>query len=195
MKKLLVLAVMMTTLITLSACKKSNESDDPASSIETAVEVIAGEEVTFDFDEVVENDADELSSSAQTSAATPAPGTDPASVEEMVVETTPESEPETTPEPEAAAPVVKSFSMTAKQWEFVPSTITVNKGDTVRLSITSTDVTHGFSLRQFGVSGNLEPGKTVQVEFVADKKGTFTFLCNVLCGSGHSGMKGSLVVK
>lgn len=171
MKKLLVLAVMMTALMTLSACKKSNESDDPASSIETAVEVIAGEEVTFDFDEVVENDADEPSSNA------------------------PETTPEPEPEPEVVGPVLKSFTMTAKQWEFVPSTITVNEGDIVNLSITSTDVAHGFSLRQFGVSADLQPGKTVQVEFVADKKGTFSFICNVFCGSGHGSMKGSLVVE
>src|SRR3989338_8559345 len=29
---------------------------------------------------------------------------------------------------------IKEFDMTAKQWEFTPSTITVNEGDTVRLN-------------------------------------------------------------
>lgn len=97
-------------------------------------------------------------------------------------------------EPVAVAPVVKSFSMTAKQWEFVPATITVNKGDTVKLTIESVDVDHGFNLFAFGVNENLKPGQSVTVEFVADKVGTHSFTCNVFCGHGHSAMSGTLVV-
>ena len=89
---------------------------------------------------------------------------------------------------------VKEFTMTAKQWEFVPSVITVNKGDKVKLIIKSIDVTHGFALPDFGVSKNLEPGKEVTVEFTADKTGEFTFFCNVICGAGHREMKGTLKV-
>ena len=89
---------------------------------------------------------------------------------------------------------VKEFDMTARQWEFTPNTITVNKGDTVRLHIESVDVTHGFGLPDFGVNEQLEPGKDVHVEFVADKTGTFTFACTVVCGSGHTGMSGQLIV-
>lgn len=89
---------------------------------------------------------------------------------------------------------IKEFSMTAKQWEFNPSTITVNNGDTVRLHITSIDINHGFALPSFGVSEQLTSGNTVNIEFVADSAGTFTFFCNVVCGAGHSNMKGQLVV-
>ena len=90
---------------------------------------------------------------------------------------------------------VKEFTMTAKQFEFAPSTITVKEGDTVKLRITSMDVTHGFSLPDFGVNAQLPVGETKDVEFVADKKGAYTFACSVMCGSGHSGMKGMLVVE
>ena len=90
---------------------------------------------------------------------------------------------------------VKEFTMTAKQWEFIPGTITVNKGDTVKLTITSTDVAHGFNLPEFEVSERLDVGTPVEVEFVADKTGTFTFSCSVPCGSGHGGMKGTLIVE
>jgi cytochrome c oxidase subunit 2 len=92
-------------------------------------------------------------------------------------------------------PQTREFDMSAKQWEFIPDTITVNKGDTVILHITSIDVKHGIALNQFGVSENLEPGKTVDVTFVADKEGSYTFFCNVFCGSGHSGMRGTLIVE
>lgn len=89
----------------------------------------------------------------------------------------------------------KEFILTAKQWSFSPSKITVNKGDKVILHIKSIDVTHGFELDAFEVSKTLSPGKTVDVQFVASKTGTFSFSCNVFCGSGHGDMEGTLIVK
>ncbi|OGH64138.1 MAG: hypothetical protein A2821_02530 [Candidatus Magasanikbacteria bacterium RIFCSPHIGHO2_01_FULL_41_23] len=90
---------------------------------------------------------------------------------------------------------VKSFTLTAKNWEFSPSTISVKKGDTVKLTITSTDVEHGFALPEFNVNKKFKAGETVNVEFVADKSGSFPFTCSVFCGSGHKSMKGTLVVE
>ena len=90
---------------------------------------------------------------------------------------------------------VKEFKLIARQWEFEPSTIEVNLGDTVKLSVESIDVTHGLSLSQFGVNEVLNPGKTVEIEFIADKAGTFSFFCSVQCGKGHASMEGTLVVK
>src|SRR3989344_1497102 len=94
-----------------------------------------------------------------------------------------------------AAAEVSEFSIVAKNWEFDPAEITVNKGDTVRLLITSVDVDHGFAIPEFGVSEKLSPGEEVTVEFVADKTGEFTFFCNVFCGSGHQEMRGRLIVQ
>jgi len=94
----------------------------------------------------------------------------------------------------AESPVVE-ISMTARQWEFEPAAITVKEGQRVKLTIRSIDVAHGFALPDFGVSQRLEPGKTQIVEFTADKKGTYTFFCNVACGAGHRDMKGQLVVE
>lgn len=102
--------------------------------------------------------------------------------------------PAPTPAPKPAASV-KSFNLTAKTWSFEPSTITVKKGDTVKLAIKSLDVPHGFALSSFGINKTLNPGETVNVEFVADKAGSFPFFCSVSCGSGHGGMRGTLVVE
>lgn len=96
---------------------------------------------------------------------------------------------------QAGAGGVREFSITAKQWEFVPDAIAVKKGDTVRLSVKSVDVSHGMAIPDFGVNEVLQPGKTVNIEFVADKAGVFSFFCSVQCGSGHTGMRGSLVVE
>ncbi|MBI2476565.1 cupredoxin domain-containing protein [Candidatus Uhrbacteria bacterium] len=91
-------------------------------------------------------------------------------------------------------PSVVEFNVAAKQWAFEPSTITVKKGQTVRLSVTSADVAHGLAIPAFAVTARLEPGKTTSVEFTADQTGSFPFFCNVICGEGHSGMKGTLIV-
>jgi cytochrome c oxidase subunit 2 len=89
----------------------------------------------------------------------------------------------------------KEFEIIAKQWEFIPSKITVNQGDKVRLKVTSTDVDHGVAIPQFGVNQVAPVGQTVSVEFTADKKGNFPLICSVYCGSGHMQHKGLLIVE
>ena len=75
--------------------------------------------------------------------------------------------------------------------------IEVSKGDLVVFKLTSSDVVHGFSLKDFEVylTDGIEPGKATYVSFKADKTGTFTFSCNAICGEMHQNMQGILVVK
>ncbi len=75
--------------------------------------------------------------------------------------------------------------------------IEVSKGDLVTLKLRSSDVIHGFSLKDAGVfvTDGIQPGKTIIVSFIADKIGTFTFSCNAICGSNHQKMQGTLIVK
>jgi hypothetical protein len=76
-------------------------------------------------------------------------------------------------------------------------TLEVNKGDLVVLKITSSDVVHGFSLKDFGIfiEDGIRPGKVVLASFKADKAGTFTWTCSIICGDQHKSMQGTLVVK
>ena len=89
----------------------------------------------------------------------------------------------------------KEITLTAQSFEFIPSTVTVKEGETVRLKIKSIDVTHGFSIPEFNVNSTLKAGEETVVEFVASKKGTFTFFCSVYCGYGHADMQGTLLVE
>ena len=52
----------------------------------------------------------------------------------------------------------------------------------------------GFNLPDFGVRADIVPGKTTRLRLVPDKLGTFIFLCDVFCGSGHEEMNGKLTV-
>jgi heme/copper-type cytochrome/quinol oxidase subunit 2 len=76
-------------------------------------------------------------------------------------------------------------------------TLEVKKGDLVVLKITSSDVVHGFSLKDFGIflKDGIRPGKVALVSFKADKAGTFTFTCSIICGDEHKKMQGTLVVR
>jgi heme/copper-type cytochrome/quinol oxidase subunit 2 len=79
----------------------------------------------------------------------------------------------------------------------VKPVIEVSRGDKVVLKLRSADVTHGFSLKAFGiyVAEGIQPGKTVYVPFTADKVGRFIFMCTVFCGDIHQHMEGTLVVR
>src|SRR5512143_2126081 len=95
--------------------------------------------------------------------------------------------PGSVPQGSGAGNVVE-INMTAKDWAFDPGTITVHKGDTVKLHITSLDVTHGFALPDYGINEQIVPGQTTDITFVADKSGSFGFRCSVMCGEGHRQM-------
>jgi cytochrome c oxidase subunit 2 len=96
---------------------------------------------------------------------------------------------------QAASSGYHEFTMTAKNFEFDPDTITVKKGEKVRLIITAADHDHGFKLDAFDINQVLKKGDTETIEFTATKAGTFEFKCSVYCGKGHRKMKGKLVVE
>ena len=75
--------------------------------------------------------------------------------------------------------------------------IEVKKGDTVVFRLASSDVVHGFSLKDFGIylKDGIQPGKVIHVSFMADRAGTYTFSCNAICGDMHQNMRGILIVK
>ncbi len=90
---------------------------------------------------------------------------------------------------------VHEIKMTAKKYEYTPSSIHVKKGEHVKLLIKAFDHDHGFKLPAFDVQQELKEGETTTIEFTADKAGTFRFACSHVCGFGHRGMKAELVVE
>lgn len=90
---------------------------------------------------------------------------------------------------------IREIEVTAQQFSFTPNPIRVKLGEMIRLKIKSLDVAHGFSLPEFGINEILQPGKEIQVEFQATRKGSFQFFCSVVCGLDHSGMRGTLIVE
>ncbi len=97
---------------------------------------------------------------------------------------------EETPHKKAVVIKVEAF-----RYGYLPDPIKVKKGDKVKLLITSRDVKHGFYIKEYGINSTVEKGKITEVNFLANKRGEFTIVCTVYCGSGHLSMKGKLVVE
>jgi nitrosocyanin len=89
---------------------------------------------------------------------------------------------------------VVEIEMEAGSFYYSPSTITVNKGTTVKVTITSKDMSHDFIIDELDVkSGRIDEGETATIEFVADQVGEFEFYCSV--GTHRAlGMVGTLIV-
>lgn len=88
-----------------------------------------------------------------------------------------------------------TFEISGKSFEYSETELTVNKGDTVKIILSSTDGFHDWRLDEFGAaSARVNTGGTTEVVFTADKAGKFEFYCSV--GNHRAmGMVGTLTVK
>ncbi len=85
--------------------------------------------------------------------------------------------------------------ISAKKFVFSPDQVTIKQGQPVVLVLTSEDRIHGFKMPDFGIRAEIVPGQDTRVSLQPDKAGSFYFLCDVFCGSGHEEMEGTLVVE
>lgn len=93
-----------------------------------------------------------------------------------------------------AQPSEEVVRIVAKRYEFVPSEVRLKKGVTTVLELTSADVPMGFSAPDFKMRVDVWPLKPTRLRITPEKTGTFTFVCDVFCGSGHEDMQGTIVV-
>ena len=92
-------------------------------------------------------------------------------------------------------PSVKEFTIDAANFAFSLKTMTVSKGDTVKITLNNTEGMHDLRIDEFNIATEvLQLGKSQMIEFVASQSGTFEFYCSV--GNHRAmGMKGTLTVK
>ncbi len=90
---------------------------------------------------------------------------------------------------------VKAFTITGQNYSFSPSTITVNRGDRVKITFSNASGVHNLILDDFDVGTKvLQAGGSETIEFIANKTGSFEYYCSV--GNHRAmGMKGALVVR
>ncbi len=89
----------------------------------------------------------------------------------------------------------RSFTVDSTNYKFAPATMTVNKGDTVRITLKNTQGNHDLKVDGYDIKTKIltAPGEDT-IEFKADKTGTFEYYCTI--GNHRAmGMKGTLTVK
>lgn len=88
-----------------------------------------------------------------------------------------------------------TINVSSSNFKFDPTTITVKKGDRVRVTLNNTGGTHDWVVDEFNAKTKQITGSgTDTVEFVADQAGTFEYYCSV--GTHRQmGMVGKLIVE
>ena len=94
----------------------------------------------------------------------------------------------------AAQPGEQVIKILARRFTYTPNKLSLKRGVPVVLELTSADVLMGFNVPDFYVRADIIPGQAARVRLVPDKVGTFTFLCDIFCGSGHETMTGTITV-
>ena len=165
-------ASLTVAVVVLSACGNSAKSGDQASQ------------------------GSAPAASTTTSSTTAASGTvktDPAASAAAVKPKAPSSTASAAPTAsasKASAGKVVEVKIMAKDFEYDKTVIHVKKGDKVKITLHSDDGGHGFTIPAYNVTIN----GNGSAEFTANKTGKFEYHCSVYCGSGHTKMKGTLIV-
>lgn len=90
---------------------------------------------------------------------------------------------------------VKVFNVSGANFRFDPVTITVKKGDQVKIIFESLDMQHDLDIDEFDVNSPVIPaGESSEIEFTADQVGQFEYYCSVAQHRAN-GMAGTLIVE
>lgn len=88
----------------------------------------------------------------------------------------------------------RSFNVTARKYAFAPVRLEVAQDDLVKVTMTSADIAHSFTIDAYRIDKRVGPKQTVTFEFRANQPGTFKIYCKLTQDTRCKEMHGELVV-
>jgi cytochrome c oxidase subunit 2 len=82
----------------------------------------------------------------------------------------------------------RTVEVHAKRFAFSPAEITVKNGETIKLLLTSDDVTHSLLIPDLNVNETIKKGHRTEVTITPTRTGDFKGKCGHFCGTGHGSM-------
>ena len=82
----------------------------------------------------------------------------------------------------------------ARKYAFTPARLEVQQDDLVRVTFSTDDIPHSFTIDKYRIAKRVEAGKPIVFEFRADQPGRFPIYCNLAADDGCRKMIGELVV-
>jgi cytochrome c oxidase subunit 2 len=88
----------------------------------------------------------------------------------------------------------RSLNVVARKYAFEPARLEVNLNDLVKVTLSSPDIAHSFTIDAYRIAKRVSGGHAVTFEFRADQPGTFPIYCNLRQDERCRQMHGELVV-
>ena len=89
----------------------------------------------------------------------------------------------------------RKFTVSAHKYAFTPARLDVRQDDLVRVTFSTDDIPHSFTIDKYRIAKRVEPGKPIVFEFRADQPGRFPIYCNLTADDGCRKMIGELTVE
>ena len=89
----------------------------------------------------------------------------------------------------------QKFTVSAHKYAFSPARLVVRQDDLVRVTFSTDDIPHSFTIDKYRIAKRVEPGKPIVFEFRADQSGRFPIYCNLTADEGCKKMIGELIVE
>ena len=91
-------------------------------------------------------------------------------------------------------PGQRTFTVVARKYAFEPVRLEANVDDLVRVTLSSPDIAHSFTIDAYRIAKRVGGGQTVTFEVRADQPGTFRVYCNLKQDERCREMHAELVV-
>jgi len=94
----------------------------------------------------------------------------------------------------SAAPAGQGIDVSVSRKGFEPSSLSLRRGETVRLVLTSADGEHCFAVDALRIEKRVVSGRATRVELTPERAGRFPFYCCLESGKQAEVERGELIV-